>query len=417
MSWKILFLGILLLFAGFAAAENQDNESVVVHFFYSQTCPHCAAEKPFLQKLEAEYPWLKVEYLDVGEVSNAQLYLDMARECGGTAQGVPATFICGQMIIGYGSDVVHGKRIRNEILDCRKKSLNPTGTEEQCEDVDRYETMVDIPLFGEVDAASMSLPLFTIVLGGLDGFNPCAFFVLFFLLSLLIHAKSRARMLLIGGVFVFFSGFIYFIFMAAWLNLFLFIGQFQIITTLAGFIALFIGAVNVKDFFWFKKGISLSISDSAKPKLFTRMRNLMKATELSSMLFGTAVLAIAANTYELLCTAGFPMVYTRVLTLSNLSNLEYYMYLAFYNIVYVVPLMTIVAFFTYTMGSRKLKEEEGRSLKLMSGNMMLALGLILVFAPEMLNNIITAVLVLGASASIAVVFSIYARKNEGGDAK
>jgi thiol-disulfide isomerase/thioredoxin len=411
MNHKAILLFFVLLLAAAAAAENVSDERVLVHFFYSKGCPHCSAERPFLEKLESEYPWLKVEYLDVGQAGNANLYVDMAEECGGTAQGVPGTFICGEMIVGYGSDEIHGARIRQKILECRGR--NTDSQEGQCEDADKDETSVSLPLFGEVAASSMSLPVFTIVLGGLDGFNPCAFFVLFFLLSLLIHAKSRARMLLIGGVFVFFSALIYFIFMAAWLNLFLMIGQISAITTLAGIIALFVGAVNVKDFFWFKKGLSLSIPDSAKPKLFTRMRQLMKASELPSMLLGTIVLAVAANTYELLCTAGFPMVYTRVLTLSNLSTLDYYLYLALYNLVYVVPLMSIVAVFTYTLGSRKLKEEEGRSLKLMSGNMMLSLGLILVFAPELLNNILTAAVVLGASAAVTAALSLYWRRKRG----
>ena len=101
------------------------------------------------------------------------------------------------------------------------------------------------------------------------------------------------------------------------------------------------------------------------------------------------------------------MVYTRVLTLSNLSTIDYYLYLALYNLVYVIPLMTIVGIFTYTLGSRKLKEEEGRSLKLMSGNMMLSLGSVLVFAPELLNNILMAVGVLGMSAAITVILSLY----------
>jgi len=101
----------------------------------------------------------------------------------------------------------------------------------------------------------MSLPVITLVIAGLDSFNPCAFFVLFSLLGLLIHAQSRKKMFLIGSVFVFFSGFIYFLFMAAWLNLFLVMGQVEIITKIAGSVAVVIAAINIKDFFIFKKGV------------------------------------------------------------------------------------------------------------------------------------------------------------------
>jgi len=137
-------------------------------------------------------------------------------------------------------------------------------------------------------------------------------------------------MLLVGGVFVFFSGLIYFLFMSAWLTLFLHVGQLMIIAITAGLIALTIATINIKDFFLFKRG-GLSIPKKAKPKLFERIRNLLKATSLPSLIIGTVVLAIAANTYELLCTVGFPMVFTRVLTLQDLSALQYYLYLILYN--------------------------------------------------------------------------------------
>jgi len=109
------------------------------------------------------------------------------------------------------------------------------------------------------------------------------------------------------------------------------------------------------------------------------MRALVGGQRLSSLLVGTVALAIVANSYELLCTAGFPMVYTRALTLRQLSTGAYYFYLALYNLIYVIPLLIIVLAFTWTLGSRKLGEREGRLLKLLSGVMMVGLGLLLLF--------------------------------------
>jgi hypothetical protein len=250
----------------------------------------------------------------------------------------------------------------------------------------------------------VSLPVFTIIIGALDSFNPCAFFVLLFLLSLLIHARSRRRMFLIGGIFVLFSGLIYFLFMAAWLNVFLVVGQIAAITVAGGIVALAVGGINVKDFFLFKQGVSLVIPESAKPKLFERMRGLLKAPTMPAMIAGTIVLAISANAYELLCTAGFPMVYTRVLTLHKLSSFQYYQYLVLYNIVYVVPLAVIVAVITVTLGVRKLTEWQGRQLKLVSGLMMLSLGAVLIVNPALLNNALASVVMLaGVLAASAVI--------------
>jgi hypothetical protein len=220
----------------------------------------------------------------------------------------------------------------------------------------------------------------------------------------MVHARSRGRMLFVGGVFVFFSGFIYFLFMAAWLNLFLVMGQVELITRVAGGLSLVIALINIKDFFLFKKGVSLTIPDSAKPKLFDRMRRMIHASSLLSLLLGTTVLAIAANSYELLCTAGFPMVYTRILTLNSLSTASYYLYLALYNVIYIVPLLLIVAVFGITLGKRQLTEWQGRLLKLVSGSMMLGLALVLLINPALLNNVFVSFLLLaGALASSLIV--------------
>lgn len=263
------------------------------------------------------------------------------------------------------------------------------------------ETAIDLPVIGRTDASKVSLPVLTVILGGVDGFNPCAFFVLFFLLSLLIHAHSRGKMLLIGGIFVVASGGIYFLFMSAWLNLFLLTGRIVLITNIAGLVALLAAGINIKDFFMFGKGFSLVIPERYKPRLFTRMRGLISSTSVFSMVVGSAVLAVSSNAYELLCTAGFPMVFTRVLTLNRLTMPEYYLYLAFYCAVYVVPLMTIVLIFTLTLGARKLSEWQGRVLKLVSGTMMLSMGLVLLIDPSFLTNPVAALLILAASLAAA----------------
>ena len=134
------------------------------------------------------------------------------------------------------------------------------------------------------------------------------------------------------------------------------------------------------------------------------MRRLLKSTSLLSIAAGTAVLAIAANSYELLCTAGFPMVFTRILTLKDLSTPLYYLYLVLYNVVYVIPLLVIVSVFTVTLGKRKLSEWQGRVLKLASGTMMLGLGGVLFLNPALLNDVkISFFILAGACALCACI--------------
>jgi uncharacterized membrane protein HdeD (DUF308 family) len=216
---------------------------------------------------------------------------------------------------------------------------------------------------------------------------------------LLVHQKSRRRMLAIGSIFVLFSGLMYFSFMAAWLNLFQLLGNLVWVTLAAGVLAVFVGAVNIKDFFAFEKGITLSIPESRKPDIYRRARAIIGADNLPAMVAATVFLAIAANFYELMCTAGFPMVYTRLLTLSELSSTGRYLYLALYNFIYVIPLTLIVLVFVRSMGARKLTEREGRLLKLLSGAMMLELGALLLLAPERLNNLGIAFGLLGVAVA------------------
>ena len=390
------------------SAQQSGETRVHLYFFWSQKCPHCLKALPFIESLSRDHAWLEVHSNEISSNrENLQRYVDMAGVLGHEARSVPAFFVCGRMITGYDSPRGIGQQLLELALACRE--LPGTAAS-----ISRENRQFLLPFLGTVDPQQNSLLMFTLVIAGMDSFNPCAFFVLLFLLSLMVHARSRARMLLVGATFVIISALVYFMFMAAWLNLFLMIGAMPAITTAAGIIALLIGLLNTKDYFLFRQGPSLSLPDSARPTLFRRMRDLLKANSIATMLLGTAALAVAANSYELLCTAGFPMVYTRLLTLSELGNVEYYAHLALYNLVYVLPLLVIVLAFSLTLGARKLSEQQGRFLKLLSGLMMFGLGLVMLFAPGMLlATAWTGLLLLLAAVLVAVVIHRISRRASG----
>ena len=400
--FSLLFIFLTILLLSIAQAEIPDtSKKVKIYLFWGYGCPHCVKEKVFLDKLQQKYPQIEVISYEVWRNrGNAIFFVQMAEAYGIKATAVPITFIGNfEPIVGYSNDEVTGKKIEERVKYCIEHTcIDPlTISEGPAKKEPTYEEegrIVTIPVIGKMDTSKMALPVLTLILAGLDSFNPCAFFVLFLLLSMLVYARSRKRMVLIGGIFVFFSGFIYFLFMAAWLNVFLHAGQLKIITKIAGLIALTIAVINIKDFFFFKKGVSLSAPEKAKPKLFEHMRNLLKATSLPSMMIGTIVLAIAANTYELLCTVGFPIVFTRVLTLNSLPSFQYYFYLILYNLIYVIPLGVVVLIFATTLGSKKLTEWQGLVLKLISGLMMLGLGALLLINPDLFNNLFISVALL-----------------------
>jgi len=246
------------------------------------------------------------------------------------------------------------------------------------------ENMIDVPILGKIDAKMVSLPSFTFIIGLLDGINPCAMWVLMFLLTLLVNAKSRKKLIMVGTVFVVSSAVVYFLFMTAWLNIFTFMGVSQYITIALGILALLMGLINIKEFFFFKKGVSLMIPEKAKPKLFEKMRKIMNNSSFAVSLFGTIALAFFVNLIELGCTIGLPAIYTRVLSVQQISTSVKYFYMALYNAYYVIPLAVIVALFVFTMGKYRFEEKHAKVLKLISGILMITLGAILVFKPDLL---------------------------------
>jgi len=423
LSWIKTFAFLVFLFfltSGAVNAEPVDTpwlritsegEKIIrFHFFWSKTCPHCQRAKPFVSKLSQSFSWLELNSYEISEnPESAALFKTLSEKMGDSNFAVPAFLFCEEAVIGYLDEKTTGALLRDKLLSCRASLAE--GDKEVSGQPAKAEKF-SLPILGELDYKSRSLPAFTIIIAGLDAFNPCAFFVLLLMLSLLVNAKDRKRMLWIGGIFVFFSGFIYFIFMAAWLNLFLYIGEIRAITIVAAIIAIGVSFINIKDYFMFKKGISLSIPDSAKPGLYERIRGLMNASSMPAMIAGTIMLAIVANSYELLCTAGFPMVFTRLLTLHDLPGWGYYLYLVLYNIIYVIPLVVIVLIFTKTLGSRKLSEKEGRVLKLVSGLMMLELGLLLLFAPDLLNHLLTAISLISAALILTTGIVYWDKKQQ-----
>jgi len=371
---------ILLYWAfGLAALAVAAAPGAEMEVFVRPGCPYCAAAERFLQDLQRRQPGLRVRTRDISQDPEAfQELSDLAHGFGIQPFGVPAFYLRGQLIIGFVSAETTGKAIES-LLD-----RAPRSTERDFGHGASTQGAVTVPLLGQLNVRELGLPVFTIVLGLLDGFNPCAMWVLLFLLSMLVNLRDRKRMFLIGGVFVFVSGSIYFAFMAAWLNLFFVIGISRLTQILLGMIAAVIGILNLKDFVAFGRGVSVGILDAAKPGIYSQVRSILRAENLVGALMAVVVLAILVNTVELLCTAGLPAIYTRVLTMYSLPTSAYYAYLGLYNLAYVADDSLMLTVAVVTLSREKLQESGARGLKLLSGVVMLALGLILLVAPERL---------------------------------
>ena len=377
MSRLILFRFLLrfclvsaALFGAAAWASSGSAAAPVLEVFVREGCPHCAEAKHFLSELSTRRPGLVVVYREVDRDPVARdALIELSLQAGAWPPGVP-TFVHGSRVLVGFDDAEHVGAELVRLLDASAPQAPPD--------------TVESSLFGTLQASEIGLPLFTLALGLLDGFNPCAMWVLLFLLSLLVRLKDRRRMAMVAGTFVLASGAVYYAFMAAWLNVFLFVGMTEALRIGLAGVAMLIGFINVKDFFAFRRGVSLSIPESAKPGLYARARAILKAESLPASLAAVAVLAVVVNFVELLCTAGLPAVYTAVLTQHDLSPLAHYGYLGFYILAYIADDALMVGTAVLALGSGKLDERGGRRLKLLSGAVMLALGLVMLLRPHWL---------------------------------
>lgn len=372
---------LIFLYWGFglAALAAAAAPAAEIEVFVRPGCPYCEAAEHYLQELQRRRPGLHVRIRDVSRDAEALQELgELAHRSGIRPFGVPAFYLRGQLMVGFLSAETTGKAIE-ALLD-----QAPAASERDSTVRPPTVGSIDVPLLGRLNVRDLGLPVFTIILGLLDGFNPCAMWVLLFLLSMLVNLRDRKKMLLIGGTFVVVSGVVYFAFMAAWLNFFLLIGLSRLTQFLLGGIAAAIGALNIKDSLAWGWGASVGIPQAAKPGIYSQVRRVLRAENLIGALSAVVVLAVLVNTLELLCTAGLPAIYTRALTMYSLPTWAYYGYLALYNLAYVADDSLMLALAVVTLSRQKLQESGARGLKLLSGVVLLALGLILLAAPEWL---------------------------------
>jgi hypothetical protein len=336
-------------------------------------CPHCEDARPAVEALAARSPGLTVEWIEVKQDAAArERFKGEARRLGIEAPGVPTFVVRGRLaIVGFQKGVTEP-----ELERALRADQEPGGAPRS----------VTLPLLGELDTSRVSFPLFTVAIGLVDGVNPCAMYVLVVLLGILLHSRSRGRIALYGGIFVAASGLVYFAFMSAWLGLFAAAGVGRAATLVLGAILVVMGLVNLKELFWFKRGPSLMIPESAKPGIFKRMRGVADAASLPVAAGGIAVLALLVNLVELGCTLGLPAVYTRILSLrEGTGTLGRLGWLALYNLAYVVPLGTIVLVAVVTMRKLSLGERGARVLKAISGTLLVLFGLLFIAAPDLLR--------------------------------
>ena len=303
-----------------------------IEAFVREGCPHCAKAEEFLAQLQKERPALSIVIRDVQkEPAALERLKELAQQTNTGTVRVPAIHVRGQLIVGFSPEASTDALIRAALdgrqagpqadaagtCDAEESLACPKGPDGAPKRSSRSRSSA-----GRSRSTTSDCPRSPLTMGLLDGFNPCSMWVLLLMISLLAPLNDRKRMIAIAGTFVLVEGIAYFVFMAAWLNLFLLIGVSRAVTLVVAAIAIAAGLINLKDFVAFGRGISLSIPESAKPGIYNRMRGLLHAPTMTAAIVGAAVLAVLVQIVEFMCTSGFPALFTRILTLQELPTGE-----------------------------------------------------------------------------------------------
>jgi hypothetical protein len=382
--------------------------SLDLYVFWGQGCPHCEAQQPFLAALEARHPGLVVHSHEVWrDPTHRPAFEMLARMHGIEAGAVPTVFVGGQAFIG---DAPHTRQAIEAVVAAALAP--PAGGAAVDAGVPRK--LLELPVIGVLDLGSQPLLVMTLLVAFVDGVNPCSLWVLTLLLGLVIRSGSRRRVALVGFTFLATTSTVYGLFVAGLMGAMSVIVHLGWLRWLVAAIALGMGAVDVKDYFSFGRGISRTIAAQHKPRLYARFRMLMDPSRSGPLLMATTmVVAGGAALVELPCTMGFPLVWNGILLERGVTGAAYLTLLLLYLLVYLLDELLLFAVAVVTLRMGRFGESHGRPLKLVGGSLMLALGLVMLLDPGLMNEIKGTVLVFAAAIVAALLIAAMHRWSSG----
>ena len=418
---KILkFLIVFAVFLLLPVSAKADEKVINIHLFYGNGCPHCAAEEEFLSDYLKDRTDVKLYKYEIWYDShNQELLSKVQKEMGTTNKnGVPFTVIGKKTIVGY-ADGVTDEQIKdainyylnNDYKDyageitgkVKKAEVKEETTKDESKTEDKKENKIEkaddikdsnqtdenvtVPVLGKINAKKVSLPLLAVVLGFVDGFNPCAMWILIFLITMLFNMKDRKKMWILGLTFILTSGIVYLMFMLAWLNLATFISKIAFIRLLIAVIALVVGLINVYKYIdsLKKKDEGCDVVDKKdRKKIMEKIISITHEKKFIIALLGIMVLAASVNIIELMCSIGIPLLFTQILAMNNLSTFSYMIYMFIYIFFFLIDDIVIFVISMVTLKVTGLSTKYTKYSHLVGGIIMLIIGLLLIIKPELL---------------------------------
>ena len=390
-----LFISLMFI-TNIKAEENLVN----LYLFYSKTCSHCEAEMELLEELQEDYDNLKIYKYEISENENSLLLSKVSEMFDINVTGVPFTIIGEKTFFGYSeenskkkfigtieyysshgyTDKV-GEYVGNE-LPTYDINNNDITVDEYIKDYGEYT--LNIPLIGDVSTKDLTLPLIAIIMGFIDGINPCAMWVLLFLISMLIGMHDRKKMWILGSAFLLTSAFIYFLIMLAWLNIATVVTKITLIRLVIAIIALIGGFYNLYSLFKTKEDGCNVTTKKDRKKILERIKKFTSEKSLILSVIGVVALAISVNLIELACSAGLPVMFTQILAINNLTNIQYISYIILYIIFFLIDDFIIFIIAVTSMKVSGISVKYSKISKLIGAILLILIGILLIFRPEWL---------------------------------
>lgn len=365
-------------------------KKVTLYLFHSKTCMHCKDEIEFLNEMKDKYPNLVVKEYEVSNRNNAKLMADVKSIFDNNSQYVPYTTIGTRDYVGFSS--INADLIEQAIIEYSNKDhCDKTGvylketdstycSEEDIESLDN----IKLPLLGKVNPKEVSLPILATVLGTIDGFNPCAMWVLIFLITMLVGMKNKKRMWILGVTFLTVSALIYLLFMVAWLNITIKLTSIVWIRLLIALVAFIGGSINIRSYMKAHESGCEVVDNSKRKKIIAEIKKFTTEKSFLLALTGVIALAVSVNMIELACSAGLPIVFTQILALNNLSNFQYWIYILVYIFFFLLDDLIVFTIAMVTFKVTGISTKYTKYSHLIGGIIMLLIGLLLVVKPEWL---------------------------------
>ncbi len=398
--------------------EKTKVKDVYVHLFYVPDCSQCKNTLEHTNYLISKYPDLILETHDLSIEENKVIFAEYKELYSLKVEVFPIAFIGETYLTG---EVNIKNNLDKEIDRCYKTNINCSCPEKailsktnKIPSSTNYVSGEDnktIKLFEkEIDLGHKSLFLNTLIISFVDGLNPCSLWVLLFLLSIVVYSGSRKKIFLIGITFLAVTAVIFGLFITSILNAMIFFYS-PIIKITIVLIAVIFGLINIKDYFWYKKGISLTISDKEKPKIYDRIRNIMNPkNSLFAVMLGTIILAAGVTILEIPCTAGLPLLWANMIANSTISSAGYYTLLGIYMLIYLLDEIILFAIAIFTLKISKMDEKHGKVLKLFSGLLIFGIGVSFAVADKFMQGLLGILLLtIGCVLLTWIINKVYTK--------